>query len=398
MRKKESITISETTPLQIGKLKVYPNKLEYGKTRCNFTDIEHIGWHWISQDISIVNTQSVNLSLYIRGRKNPIQIQKSTMYVKPQIVTAYNFIARETFQNRLGFYTSQLEKAGGFKYGNYNIYSDGRVISKGKTFSLSKANIDVFKIIIKQDGLFAPKIKIDLYRDRDVILTLIDFILKNPQDPSVYVKNHIRRKETKEKSVYFLRDIVSLMAKLASADGHVSTTEIEIVKNFLTKTMKLDKENISKAASIFNSAKSSPSSFEYFSESLASQFKNNKNMLSGILDLLFSIAIADGVLSAEEELLLLAAENIFGVKGKSYNQYKNQTPKSKHNKKEYYLRILGLPTNATQHQVKTEYKRLVMKFHPDRMHSLGEDFKKNAEIKMKEINQAYQYLRKALGS
>lgn len=115
-------------------------------------------------------------------------------------------------------------------------------------------------------------------------------------------------------------------------------------------------------------------------------------MLLAILDILFSIAIADGVLSAEEELLLLEAEAIFGVKGHAYSSFKAEVHESKNNKEVHYLNVLGLSSGATKDEIRVEYKRLVMKFHPDRVHHLGDEFVKEAEIKMKEINQAYEYL------
>jgi DnaJ like chaperone protein len=394
MFKKKPITISEENPLEIGKLKVYPNKLQYKDIRCNFLDIEHIGWYWLSQTINGLNTQNTKLHLYIRGRKKPIYLKKTTMYVTPKIVEAYNYIAKETFQNRLSFYTSQLGEVGGFTYGKCNIYSDGRVVSNDKTFSLSKADIEAFKITIKQGGLFSSKVKIDLNLDRDVILTLIDFILKKPQDPSDYIKDHRYQKEAEERSSYFLKDIVSLMAMLSSADGSVSTEEVDVVKGFLIGTMKLTKDDFSAAMSVFTNSKSSPGSFEYFAESLLSRFKNDRSILSDVLDILFSIAIADGVLSAEEELLLLEAESIFGMKGSSYKNFKENVHESTTTKEGHYLNILGLTPSATQKEIRSEYKRLVMKFHPDRVYHLGDDFVKEAEIKMKKINEAYEYLYK----
>lgn len=388
------MVISEQNPLVIKQLTVYPNRFKYKDIRCNFLDIEHIGWYWSSQTIAFLNTQDACLDLYIRGREKPVRIETSTMYVTPKIVTAYKFIAQKTFRNRLSFYVSQMEQVGGFSYGNCNIYSDGRVIHNEKTFHLSKADIEGFEITIKLGGVFSRKCKIDLRLDRDVILTLIDFILKNPQPPSMYVKNHKRQKEAQEQESYFLTDIVSLMAKLSSADGHISPEEIEVVRDFLVNTMKLGKQDLSKAISIFNDAKTAPNAFEYSSERLYSRFKNDKDILLGVLDLLFSIAIADGVLSAEEELLLLEAETIFGIKGAAYNRFKSRTRKSKGTKREYYLDVLGLPANATQEEIRREYKRLVMKFHPDRVQHLGGDFVREAEAQMKKINQAYEYLRR----
>lgn len=393
MSRKEPV-ITEENPLVIKKLKVYPDKLEYKRVRCNFCDIEHIDWYWQSQRINFLNMQDTTLGLYIRGRDKPVYIRSSTIYKTPKIVAAYKFIAKETFQSRLHYYTSQLDQSGSFISSDCSIYSDGRVVSGGKTFSLSRAEISAFNITIRQGGIFSPKVRINLGLDGDVILTLIDFILKNPKDPRVYVGEYKRRRERAEQTKGFLLDLVPLMAKLSKADGRISPEEIEIVKSFLLETMKLDEDAFSRAVSIFNHAKASPTSFGYFAERLFSRFKGNNDMLSATLDLLFSIAIADGVLSAEEAFLLSEAESIFGIKGRKYGRFKAQEGKQRNNSKEYYLKILGLSPGATQERIRFQYKRLVMRFHPDRVQHRGEEFVKEAQAKMKEINRAYEYLRR----
>lgn len=394
MFSRKEIIITEDSPLEIGQLKLYPNKLEYKGVRCNLLDIEHLGWYWLSKTISFVNTQEAKLSLFMRGREEPIFIKKTTAYVSPKIAKAYDYIARKTFQNRLSYYTSQLEKAGGFTYENCHFYTDGRVVSNGNVFSLAKAEIEPFEIKIKQDGIFSPKVRIGLYIDRDVILTLIDFILQNPQDPSVYIESHRQQQEADSKASYFLKDMMSLMAKLSSADGYVSPEEIDVIRVFLLDTMKLDQSSFAEAVTLFNNAKASPNSFEYFAESLFIRFSEDSSMLSAVLDLLFSVAIADGVLSAEEELLLLEAEAIFKIKCAAYRDFKSQTKEPKYDSKEYYLNVLGLEVGASKTEIKVAYKRLVRKFHPDRVHHLGDEFVKEAEIKMKEINKAYESLNK----
>lgn len=390
--KKQSITISHDNPLAVGHLKVYPDKLAFKDIRCNFFDIEHIGWYWQSQTVNVINTQEARMTLYLRGREKPISIKKSTMYVTPKIVTAYNFIAKHTFQNRLASYTQQLEQVGGFTYDDCHLYTDGRVIYNEKVFNLASANTEPFEITIKQGGLFSAKVRINLHKDRDVILTLIDFILQNPQDPAKFVEGHQQQRAQQTHSSSFIRDIVSLMAKLSGADGHISPEEVQIVKEFLLNTMKLDKQAMVEAIAIFNDAKSSPSSFDYFAESLALGFEEKPDVLTDVLDLLFSIAISDGVLSAEEELLLLEAEAIFGLKGPAFHHFKSESSTSHRSKEEYYLSILGLSQEATKEQIKIQYKRLVLKFHPDRVHHLGDEFIQEAESKMKEINRAYSYL------
>ena len=52
-----------------------------------------------------------------------------------------------------------------------------------------------------------------------------------------------------------------------------------------------------------------------------------------------------------------------------------------------YYKILGVERNADAQEIKRAYRKLAMKFHPDRNPG-----NKEAEEKFKEINEAYQVL------
>ncbi len=56
--------------------------------------------------------------------------------------------------------------------------------------------------------------------------------------------------------------------------------------------------------------------------------------------------------------------------------------------------ILGVPTNATDEEIKKAYKKKALANHPDRAAGLDEEFKLLAEKRMKEINAAYEVLKK----
>lgn len=59
---------------------------------------------------------------------------------------------------------------------------------------------------------------------------------------------------------------------------------------------------------------------------------------------------------------------------------------------QYYItqKVLGVSPNASQEQIKQAYKRLSMKYHPDRVH--GEEAKKRATQKFTEIAAAFEIL------
>lgn len=60
-------------------------------------------------------------------------------------------------------------------------------------------------------------------------------------------------------------------------------------------------------------------------------------------------------------------------------------------KKDPYT-VLGLSPGASREEIKAAYRRLAAKYHPDKVAHLGEEFRKLAEQRFKEIQDAYQQL------
>ena len=76
-----------------------------------------------------------------------------------------------------------------------------------------------------------------------------------------------------------------------------------------------------------------------------------------------------------------------GVEG-YLNDAKKQAEKAR--KRDYYA-ILGVDKNASEHEIKKAYKKMAMKYHPDR-NAESEETKKMAEKKFIDVNDAYSVL------
>ena len=56
-------------------------------------------------------------------------------------------------------------------------------------------------------------------------------------------------------------------------------------------------------------------------------------------------------------------------------------------------KVLGISPSATDDEVKAAYRQMALKHHPDRVSTLGDDVKRAAEKKFKEINDAKEKIK-----
>lgn len=89
-----------------------------------------------------------------------------------------------------------------------------------------------------------------------------------------------------------------------------------------------------------------------------------------------------------------------GAAGRTGNAHRSsggnrqqQQPRSGTQTPEAALAVLGLPAGATGEEVRRAYKRLMLRYHPDRVASLGAAEQEASHRRAQEINAAYQVLK-----
>ena len=82
-----------------------------------------------------------------------------------------------------------------------------------------------------------------------------------------------------------------------------------------------------------------------------------------------------------------------GTKREYYQEEQQQKAQTdrRFTKRDPY-QILGVEKGAPLNEVKAAYRKLAIKYHPDKVNHLGDEFKILAEQKFKEIQEAYQEL------
>ena len=211
-------------------------------------------------------------------------------------------------------------------------------------------------------------------------------------------KNDFKAKDSPNSEIFMeaFSDLVSMLCKLAKADNYISKEEINIIDSFFNDILNLSTIQRREAINYFNRAKISDTPFEVHAQRFFQCHRNNEELLESVCTLLTNLALADGELSAEEEILINQAISIFGVFGQAYREFRNAYRFNEQvdeiNKEKKYAKILGLNDEITYENIRKTYYSLAHKYHPDKVAHLGDKMRTVAEEKMKIINEAYEYL------
>lgn len=100
---------------------------------------------------------------------------------------------------------------------------------------------------------------------------------------------------------------------------------------------------------------------------------------------LVSLGASDGLHQREIDVLETIANYIGLSKGDSDSIFAQFRPSNDSNYK-----ILEITPDATDEEVKKAYRKMAVKYHPDKVATLGEDVQKAAEEKFKAVSQAYE--------
>ena len=193
---------------------------------------------------------------------------------------------------------------------------------------------------------------------------------------------------TTEQRNSFLISLLVLSTAVMKADGKVLKSELSYIKNFIRNNFGED---------------AVPESLQIIKKLLSQNIDVSQAcaqiraymILSQRLQLfhyLLGIAQADGQVSPEESSLLFTIGQSLGLNEKDIRSIMGMFEPDKDPYK-----ILEIDKTATDDEVRKAYRRLAVKFHPDKVENLGDDVKKAAEEKFKNIQGAYEQIKKERG-
>ena len=199
----------------------------------------------------------------------------------------------------------------------------------------------------------------------------------------------------KQNQLTFFVAAFSMLAKIAASDKQISEKEVSFINSFMNDDLQLDIIGKKAATRIFKAAIDSSDNFSDFAAQFYSAFHSQPQMLDLMLDILLKVATADGSFDKQNEEMILSAVRIFHIREDDYLNLKSKYV-SDVNK---YLAVLGCDQEDSYEKIKSRFRELVRKYHPDAIASKGlpEEFTKFSEEKFQEIHTAHEMIKKERG-
>lgn len=205
------------------------------------------------------------------------------------------------------------------------------------------------------------------------------------EEQTAFIKGNKQTSEQQARSG-FLATLLVLVAAVMRADGKVLRSELDFVKRSLVTTFgeKEAGQALLMLRDILNQ--------NIPLNEVVHQARVNINYSSKVqlMHLLFGIALADGHISSEEQRCLNQISSGLGLSRADFESIASMFVKSA----SAAYKVLEVDELATNEDVKRAYKKLAVRFHPDKVAHLGEDIRKDAERKFQKINEAYDQIKK----
>ena len=181
--------------------------------------------------------------------------------------------------------------------------------------------------------------------------------------------------------------LIALGAKMAKADGQVRSEDIDAFR----QVFRTDPQTEATIAKFFDLARQTTLGYRRYARIVTKAFRAQPGLLEDVLDGLFHIALADGIVTEEEAEYLENVAQIFGFSEREYKRIRNSHLGQ--DADDPYL-ILGVDDDISDSDLKRAYRRQAAANHPDRLMARGlpKEMLGLATHKMAIINRAYDQI------
>lgn len=182
--------------------------------------------------------------------------------------------------------------------------------------------------------------------------------------------------------------LLALSAAIMKADDKVMKSELQFVKAFLQQQFgpQFSQNHLKTLKSFVDQEESLP--LQQICEDIRKRMRTEVRVQ--LLHYLFGIAKADGNVSKAEMDIIQRIARMMGVPDMDFTSVKNMF----HRDTESDYKILGIDKSATDQEVKKAYRKMAVRYHPDKVANMGDEYQKGAKEKFQRIQEAYENIKK----
>jgi DnaJ like chaperone protein len=184
----------------------------------------------------------------------------------------------------------------------------------------------------------------------------------------------------------FGMSLLVLVAAVMKADGKVVKSELDYVKQFFVR--QFGQESAKQALLMLKDILKQNIPVR----DVCLQIKGNMDYSSRLqlLHLLFNVSLADTIIDSSEIAIIEKISSYLGVASSDFLSIRNMfIPET-----DSSYKILEIEGSSSNDEVKKAYRRMAMKYHPDKVSHLGDDVRKSADEKFARVNEAYEKIKK----
>jgi DnaJ like chaperone protein len=188
----------------------------------------------------------------------------------------------------------------------------------------------------------------------------------------------------------FATMLMALSAAVMKADGRPLKVELEYIKTFFARQFgpQYTSQHL-KVLKHFLDAQTIP--LDQICQDI--KLRTQVEVRIQLLHYLFGIAKADGHVADQEISLLKNMAYLMDVPMPDFESVKNMFYRDVNS--DYH--VLGIEPSATEEEIKKAYRQMAIRYHPDKVAQMGEEYQKGAKEKFQKVQEAYEAIKKARG-
>ena len=188
--------------------------------------------------------------------------------------------------------------------------------------------------------------------------------------------------------------LLILSSLVIKSDGKIVKAELDYVKQFFINTFGVQKAN--KYFEVFNklNKQSLSSQLRPVCQQLNS-YVNHASRLQ-IIHFLFGVSASDNEMHPAEIELIKKITGYLDINQHDFESIKSMfiAQRGTHGLDKWF-KILEIDKNASDSEIKKAHRKMVIKYHPDKLQGVSEDIVKLAEEKFLLVQQAYENIMKS---